>query len=509
MKMVWSVAVVVVVVGLAVPALRAGDRPIVAIFGVDAAKAKLSQDLVDQLPDYLATKLTESGKYQVIPREQVKDRLAEEKKKTYKKCYDQSCQIEIGKELAAEKTLSTKIMKLGSRCTVTLTLYDIRRATTESAASQHGGCKDDAVVESMDKALAKLFGESSAARGKPKAEEQEKGIAERTEATKEVRQPGTNLHWLRCPLGQTLIGSACQGNAKKMEWSQAMKACPAGYRLPTKEELRVLLGSNRDGCAKNKTCKYIFGNDELYYWSSSVLDSSDAFAGFFKEGLTGSTKRDNSFCVRCLRVGSATTWAKDSNEPESEALRKAWEAVKDVVFNDEIDQKIRMAGLNKFLSDFPKDNIYEQEAKALIALTRLKEVKQPGTDLYWLRCPLGQTLNGSACQGNAKKMIWNQAMKACPAGYRLPTRQEFMNLLGDCDEKVRGGKDFYGNCASYEKSARCSSMFGKSDNKFYWSSSSLAENTEYAWYAFLLNGRVSIAEKSTYDSYVRCVRGGP
>ncbi|MBW1811816.1 MAG: DUF1566 domain-containing protein [Deltaproteobacteria bacterium] len=327
-----SFVALLLLLGLTVSTAWAGDRPIVAIFGVDAAKAKLSQDLLDQLPDYLATKLTESGKYQVIPREQVKNRLSAEKKKTYKKCYDQSCQIEIGKELAAEKTLSTKIMKLGSSCTVTLTLYDIRRATTESAASQHGGCKADEVVESMDKALGKLFGENKEARIKSKAEErerlakveverksageEEKGIAKRTEATQEVRQPGTNIYWLRCPLGQIWSGSSCQGERRSMPWADAIKACPAGYRLPTRQEFANLLGgcdeNARGGgygycasCGKSSMCSSMFGKDRGFYWSSSSLsgDSSLAWLVGFPAGNVGiSAGKDDGHDVRCVRI---------------------------------------------------------------------------------------------------------------------------------------------------------------------------------------------------------------
>ncbi len=36
---------------------------------------------------------------------------------------------------------------------------------------------------------------------------------------------------------------------------------------------------------------------------------------------------------------------------------------------------------------------------------------------------------GKYFRGVAKKINWNKAMKACPRGYRLPTRQEFMALL--------------------------------------------------------------------------------
>ena len=145
---------------LFLPAPRAGEqKPIVAVFDVEKDKrVKLPKASLNEMANYLATRLTESGKYQVIPRDQLKKRLLGQKKKSYKQCYNQSCQIEIGKELAAEKTLSARIAKLGKRCTVSLTLYDLKKSTTEAAASQHGKCGEDDVIDSIDKALNKLFG---------------------------------------------------------------------------------------------------------------------------------------------------------------------------------------------------------------------------------------------------------------------------------------------------------------------------------------------------------------
>ena len=60
--------------------------------------------------------------------------MKEQKKETYKSCYDQSCQIEMGRELAAEKTLATWVLKVGETCQVTATLYDLKKGTTELAA---------------------------------------------------------------------------------------------------------------------------------------------------------------------------------------------------------------------------------------------------------------------------------------------------------------------------------------------------------------------------------------
>ena len=134
---------------------------------------------------------------------------------------------------------------------------------------------------------------------------------------------------------------------------------------------------------------------------------------------------------------------------------------------------------------------------------RSDEVKQPDTNLYWLRCPVGQTWNGSSCSGEAKTMTWNAAKSACPSGYRLPTRQEFVDLLGDCDSNVRSGK--YGYCKKCSASSSCSSMF-LSDTGWYWSSS--PDDDSLAWPVLFSSG-VVLSYAIGHDSYVRCVRSGP
>jgi len=128
------------------------------------------------------------------------------------------------------------------------------------------------------------------------------------------------------------------------------------------------------------------------------------------------------------------------------------------------------------------------------------EIRQPGTDLFWLRCPLGQTWRGGACAGNPRAMIWREAGGACPPGYRLPTRQELADLLGGCDADVDDEKA--GWCASCRDSDTCGELFG-ADDGWYWSSSrKLLAN---AWSAAFHNGRVRWNDASL-GAAVRCVR---
>lgn len=131
--------------------VRAGEQkgPIIAVFDIEDRGSLIAKDTLDNLADFLTARMAKAG-YRIIPREQVRKRLLEAQKESYKQCYDQSCQIELGRELAAQKTLSIKILKLGATCQVTAELYDLRQATTDLATTSEAKCQDD---ESMLKAF--------------------------------------------------------------------------------------------------------------------------------------------------------------------------------------------------------------------------------------------------------------------------------------------------------------------------------------------------------------------
>lgn len=128
-----------------------------------------------------------------------------------------------------------------------------------------------------------------------------------------VAQPGVNLTWLRCPVGADWNGTACHfgpGNTLnvkekfEMKWRGAMTACPSGYRLPTEDEFRGLLGpckltSYEDGsgsftrcmaCSSNKTCKAMFKADIEFqkgsYWSSTQPSATSAMTADFEDCVT-------------------------------------------------------------------------------------------------------------------------------------------------------------------------------------------------------------------------------
>ncbi len=137
------------------------SKPIIALFPLQDRTGRTTPDQVGQLTDYFGVKITETGRFLVVPRADIEAALKQQRVESYKSCFDESCQIEIGKELAAQKVLHTQIVQVGDLCAVTATLYDLRLSATERAASQKGGCDDNALVASLEAVASELAGARS------------------------------------------------------------------------------------------------------------------------------------------------------------------------------------------------------------------------------------------------------------------------------------------------------------------------------------------------------------
>src|SRR5262245_21777808 len=101
------------------------QKSVVAVFDIKDTGAGVDAKVLHNLTEYLAARLSE-GPYKVVPSQQIRERLKQQKAESYRACYDESCQIEIGRELAAQKTLSTQILRIAGTCQVTSQLFDLR-----------------------------------------------------------------------------------------------------------------------------------------------------------------------------------------------------------------------------------------------------------------------------------------------------------------------------------------------------------------------------------------------
>ena len=140
--------------GLATPVM-AGDGPVVAMFEMEDRGTKLGDQVFENLLDYLAARLTEGG-FQVVPPDQIRQRIKQQKAKSHQSCIDQSCQIEMGREVAAQKTFTTKILRIGNTCQITAVMYDLRKAATEMAATAGAKCNVDSLLTAVNQIAEKL-----------------------------------------------------------------------------------------------------------------------------------------------------------------------------------------------------------------------------------------------------------------------------------------------------------------------------------------------------------------
>src|SRR5688572_10181461 len=94
----------------------APDKSVIAVFEIIDVTARFTPIELEQLTDYFTTSLAKTSVFEVVPKASVKEALDKQKAESYKACYDESCQIEIGRELAAQKSVVTRIIQVGTRC---------------------------------------------------------------------------------------------------------------------------------------------------------------------------------------------------------------------------------------------------------------------------------------------------------------------------------------------------------------------------------------------------------
>jgi hypothetical protein len=126
----------------------------VAVFDVEATILKTKERAA--MTEILAALLTRTGGFRVVPSEAIKRELARSKLDSYRACVDEKCQIELGKALAAEKVLRTRIIRQGKDCLTTSTLYDLRTEASDRAAVESSTCTTAELTRSLSRIAEEL-----------------------------------------------------------------------------------------------------------------------------------------------------------------------------------------------------------------------------------------------------------------------------------------------------------------------------------------------------------------
>lgn len=134
-----------------------GQLPVAALFDIETAG--LSRISTRRLTDYLFEQLAAGGGYQLVPSSSVRASVTAKKAESYAPCYDDACQIELGKAVAAQIVLRGTLRQLGSICSFALVELDLKTELTgKSVATQADGKCDDEVVQKLIARAAHEFG---------------------------------------------------------------------------------------------------------------------------------------------------------------------------------------------------------------------------------------------------------------------------------------------------------------------------------------------------------------
>lgn len=91
-----------------------------------------------------------------VPRSEIAAQLAQQQADSYRDCYDEACQIELGKAVAAQKALTSTWTRLGSGCVLAIRLYDLRSSVAEFSTKADALCEEEglrAAIETVGRAL--------------------------------------------------------------------------------------------------------------------------------------------------------------------------------------------------------------------------------------------------------------------------------------------------------------------------------------------------------------------
>jgi len=155
-----------IALAMTMPSMARAEPPITGllVFPISAPTSILKRDQHRQLKSYLIARLT-IERFSVMPDLDVKRRLIDLKIQSYDDCYDESCRIEIGKALSADKTLSIDIVHEGRDCRITAVMFDIRTEVTVAAGDKLTGCQMADLRSGLASIASQLSSEGGIANG--------------------------------------------------------------------------------------------------------------------------------------------------------------------------------------------------------------------------------------------------------------------------------------------------------------------------------------------------------
>ncbi len=132
--------------------LAQGDT-VVAVFPVSAVNFDPTESLRQSMWAYIEARIAETKGYRVVPHVALEAAIRERHQEFMSRRYDPETQSEVGRQVAASQTITTRVIRIADLCRVNITIFDIARQVSTGAAGAEGPCSERALVESLRIAL--------------------------------------------------------------------------------------------------------------------------------------------------------------------------------------------------------------------------------------------------------------------------------------------------------------------------------------------------------------------
>lgn len=146
----------------AAPKPKKGPRGdwVVAVMNVESRKeVDVGDTFLDNVVSQLRITIATFGVRTVDQGAQTRaleDQIGALKRESYKGCYDDKCQIELGKALAASHILRTNVTRFGRVCVLNGELIDLKAEVAIGAASAQGDCTEEGFLTMIDQVAERL-----------------------------------------------------------------------------------------------------------------------------------------------------------------------------------------------------------------------------------------------------------------------------------------------------------------------------------------------------------------
>lgn len=143
------------------PALADSESsPKVAVMPIKDDSEKLSRETLKTATTYLRNSIAATDGVIVVEKNRqdakLDDIIARKKKQSYESCYDESCQIPLGRALAADTILRSRITYFG-KCVLSVQLVDLAKEATIKGAQHEFQCSSDGLKSAIDATRQTIF----------------------------------------------------------------------------------------------------------------------------------------------------------------------------------------------------------------------------------------------------------------------------------------------------------------------------------------------------------------